>query len=45
VQVAEGAVRVNGQELTAGDGVAVSDERHLSIEGIKRGEILVFDLA
>jgi redox-sensitive bicupin YhaK (pirin superfamily) len=45
VHVAEGAVRVNGQELTAGDGVAVSDERHLNIEGIRKGEILVFDLA
>jgi redox-sensitive bicupin YhaK (pirin superfamily) len=45
VQVAEGAVRVNGQELTAGDGVAVSDERRLSIEGITRGEMLLFDLA
>ena len=45
VQVAEGTVRVNGQELTAGDGVALSDERHLNIEGIEKGEILVFDLA
>jgi redox-sensitive bicupin YhaK (pirin superfamily) len=45
VQVAHGRVRVNGQELGTGDGVAVSDERHLSIEGIERGEILVFDLA
>jgi redox-sensitive bicupin YhaK (pirin superfamily) len=44
VQVAEGAVRVNGQELTAGDGVAVSDERHLTIEGIAESEVLVFDL-
>jgi len=45
VQVAGGRVRVNGQELGTGDGVAISDERHLNIEGIERGEVLVFDLA
>ena len=45
VQVAEGRVRVNGQELAAGDGVAISDERHLNIEGTDTGEVLVFDLA
>jgi redox-sensitive bicupin YhaK (pirin superfamily) len=45
VQVAAGRVRVNGQELDTGDGVAISDERHLNIEGINQGEILVFDLA
>ena len=44
VQVAVGAMRVNGQDLTAGDVRPVSDERHLNIEGIKSGEILVFDL-
>jgi quercetin 2,3-dioxygenase len=45
VQVAEGRVRLNGQELAAGDGVAISDERHLNIEGTDTGEVLVFDLA
>ena len=45
VQVAEGRVRVNSQELASGDGVAISDERHLTIEGTDTGEILVFDLA
>ena len=45
VQVAEGRVRLNGQELAAGDGVAISDERHLNIEGTDAGEVLVFDLA
>lgn len=45
VQVARGAVRINSQELAAGDGVAISDERHLTIEGVDRAEILVFDLA
>jgi redox-sensitive bicupin YhaK (pirin superfamily) len=45
VQVAEGRVRVNGQELAPGDGVAMSDERHLKIEGVDRAEVLVFDRA
>ena len=45
VQVARGAVRVNGHELRAGDGAAISDEREVRGEGIDRGEGLVFDLA
>jgi redox-sensitive bicupin YhaK (pirin superfamily) len=45
VQVAAGSVRLNGQELATGDGVAISGEGHLTIEGIDKGEILVFDLA
>lgn len=45
VQVAAGRVRVNGQELDAGDGAAISDEPHLTIEGVDTGEVLVFDLA
>ena len=34
-----------GATRLAGDGVAISDERHLNIEGVDRAEILVFDLA
>lgn len=45
IQVARGKVRVNGQALDTGDGVAVSGERELRIEGIDKGEVLVFDLA
>jgi len=45
VQVARGRVRVNGADLAAGDGVALSDERAVQIEGVERGELLVFDLA
>lgn len=45
VQVAQGQVRVNGQELDTGDGAAMSGERQLRIEGIDKGEVLVFDLA
>jgi hypothetical protein len=46
VQVAHGAVTVNGKPLSAGDGAAVSDERRLEIQGQSNGaEILLFDLA
>ena len=44
VQVARGRVRVNGIELAAGDGAALSEESALRIEGIEGGEVLVFDL-
>lgn len=45
VHVARGRVRVNGQELSAGDGAALSDEAKVHVEGIEGGEVLVFDLA
>jgi redox-sensitive bicupin YhaK (pirin superfamily) len=45
VQIARGRMRVNGQVLGAGDGAALSEEARLSLEGIERGEALVFDLA
>jgi len=45
VHVARGAARVNGHDLTAGDGLALSDEALVRIEGQDRGEVLVFDLA
>ena len=45
VQVARGKLRVNGQELAAGDGAALSEESRVSIEGVQDGELLVFDLA
>jgi redox-sensitive bicupin YhaK (pirin superfamily) len=45
VQVARGALRVQGQELRAGDGAALSEETELQIEGTEGGELLVFDLA
>jgi redox-sensitive bicupin YhaK (pirin superfamily) len=44
VQVAEGKVTLNGQELKAGDGAQVSDERNLSIEGKEPSQVLLFDL-
>jgi redox-sensitive bicupin YhaK (pirin superfamily) len=44
VQVARGAVSVNGKRLGEGDGAALSDERAVALEG-HGGEVLVFDLA
>jgi len=47
VQVARGSLRVNGQDLAEGDGVAMGKESLVKIEGIDGGnaEVLVFDLA
>jgi redox-sensitive bicupin YhaK (pirin superfamily) len=45
VQVARGAVSLNGQLLSQGDGAAVSDEQSLAIVGQESAEILLFDLA
>ena len=44
LHVASGRVRVNGQELGAGDAVATDDEDRLDIEGVERAELLLFDL-
>ena len=45
VQVATGAVTLNGKRLNAGDGAAVTDETSLELVGVEDGETLVFDLA
>jgi redox-sensitive bicupin YhaK (pirin superfamily) len=45
VHVARGTVRIHGEELGAGDGAALTDERVLRVEGVAGGEVLVFDLA
>ncbi len=45
VQVARGAIELNGQPLAQGDGAAVSDESSLTITGSQPAEILLFDLA
>jgi len=44
LQVARGAVRLNGNTLNAGDGAALEGERAVRIEGLSRAEILLFDL-
>jgi quercetin 2,3-dioxygenase len=45
LQVARGAVEVNGKKLAQGDGAAISEERELTIKGAEDAEVLLFDLA
>ena len=47
IQVARGAVALNGERLGAGDGVAVTDAGtlHLAGEGTSDAEVLLFDMA
>jgi redox-sensitive bicupin YhaK (pirin superfamily) len=45
VQLARGSASVNGQLLSAGDGVRVSDESRLEVAGTSDAEVLLFDLA
>jgi redox-sensitive bicupin YhaK (pirin superfamily) len=48
IQVASGAVTLNGKTLNAGDGAAVSDESEITLtgsSGAKKAEVLLFDLA
>ncbi len=45
VQVARGAVTVNGKSLEAGDGAAISQEALVELVAQKPSDILLFDLA
>jgi redox-sensitive bicupin YhaK (pirin superfamily) len=45
VQVARGAVKVNGETLKAGDGAAISEETRVAISAESPSEVLLFDLA
>ena len=45
VQVARGAVKLNGTDLKAGDGAAVSVETEIRVESREPSEVLLFDLA
>jgi quercetin 2,3-dioxygenase len=45
VQVARGAIKLNGRALEAGDGAAISDEREIRVEAREPSEVLLFDLA
>jgi redox-sensitive bicupin YhaK (pirin superfamily) len=45
LQILRGAAIVNGQNVTAGDGVAASDEPRLDIDTSSGAEVLLFDLA
>ena len=45
VQVARGRVDVNGVELGAGDGIALTDESAIELRALDGAEVLVFDMA
>lgn len=45
VQVTRGRLSVNGQELRAGDGAALSSEPNVRVKSVEHSEILVFDLS
>ena len=45
IQVARGAITVNGTPLDQGDGAAISDEPVVTIAGREQAEVLLFDLA
>ncbi|MGB8322657.1 MAG: pirin family protein [Candidatus Acidiferrum sp.] len=45
VQVMRGSVTLNGTQLEAGDGAAISAEKQLELSGVKDAEVLLFDLA
>lgn len=44
-QIARGSVRLNGMELKAGDGAALSKESEVRVEASETSEVLLFDLA
>ena len=45
IQVARGAITVNGVDLNQGDGAALSAETAITIAGREESEVLLFDLA
>jgi hypothetical protein len=45
VQLARGAVKLNGVELKAGDGAAITKEDEVRVEAREASEVLLFDLA
>lgn len=45
IQVLRGNTRINDEQLTAGDGVAVSEAKDVTIHGESGAEIMLFDLA
>lgn len=45
VQIARGEVQLNGQSLSAGDGVAIDDLQAITLTAQAASEVLVFDMA
>lgn len=44
VQVVRGSVLVNGDELNAGDGVAIGGASEINLSGTSKAEVLLFDM-
>ena len=44
LQIARGSIELNGLEMRAGDGAAITQESALEIKGTADAEILLFDL-
>ena len=44
MQVARGAVLLNGERLDQGDGAAIENERRVTLEALEPAEALLFDL-
>jgi redox-sensitive bicupin YhaK (pirin superfamily) len=45
IQIVDGILGVNGNEMHAGDGCAISEERQLAIHSYQDSEFILFDLA
>jgi hypothetical protein len=45
LQLARGTVSINGENLQAGDGAAITDESEITIAAEEKSELLLFDLA
>jgi quercetin 2,3-dioxygenase len=45
IQIARGEGKLNGKKVTAGDGIAISDEPEVTFEATQPSEVLFFDLA
>jgi redox-sensitive bicupin YhaK (pirin superfamily) len=45
LQVARGAVQVDGNQLHQGDGAALSEQSKIAIRSAESSEVLLFDLA
>ena len=45
IQMIKGRLSVNGTDLTAGDGAALSDEQNVTLLAAENSEFLIFDLA
>ena len=44
LHVARGSVKLNGKALGPGDGAAIREEETLSVEGVERADVVLFDL-